>query len=149
MSSVGVTPFQRKHFAGKPIFLRRTLGGRISVVIVVQRRHVAGKDTFLRRVLGGSTSVVTLAQRRHAAGKPTFLRRVLGGSTSEVTRAQRRLRSKITFETGSVRRAAQIYCAGTFGMTFHSDWSSLTGTESRATQLANPRRKHAMGKPVY
>ena len=43
-----------------------------SVVTPFQRRHVAGKLTFLRRVLGGSTSVVTTFQGNHVAGKSIY-----------------------------------------------------------------------------
>ena len=43
-----------------------------SVVTPFQRRHVAGKLTFLRRVLGGSTTVVTMFRGRHVAGKSIY-----------------------------------------------------------------------------
>ena len=43
-----------------------------SVVTPFQRRHVAGKLIFLRRVLGGSTSVVTIFRGKHVAGKSIY-----------------------------------------------------------------------------
>ena len=43
------------------------------------------------------------------------------------TRSQKKLPLEITFQTGSVRRAAQIYCAGPFERTFHSECISLYG----------------------
>ena len=46
--------------------------GSTSVVTPFQRRHVAGKLTFLRRVHGGSTSVVTTVQGKHVAGKSIY-----------------------------------------------------------------------------
>ena len=46
--------------------------GSTSLVTPFQRRHVAGKLTFLRRVLGGSTSVVTIFRGKHVAGKSIY-----------------------------------------------------------------------------
>ena len=43
------------------------------------------------------------------------------------TMSQKRFSLEKTVQTGAERRAAQIYCAGPFEMTFHSEWISLDG----------------------
>ena len=59
-----------------------------------------------------------------------FARRVsLKGDANHgwLVRYQDKLPLELTFQMGSERRAAQIYCAGPFEMTFHSEWISLDG----------------------
>ena len=52
------------------------------------------------------------------------------------TRSQNELPLEITFQTGFVRRAAQLYCAEPFEMTFHSECISLNGGFREARNAA-------------
>ena len=50
-----------------------------------------------------------------------------GSGIQDETRSKNKLPLGITFQTGFVKRAAQIYCARLFGMTFHVESISLSG----------------------
>ena len=64
------------------------------------------------------------------------------------TRSKKRLPLGITFQTGSVRRAAQIYFVGPFEMTFHSECMAKWGPERRATQLGKSRQNKVQEKQI-